>query len=230
MDERLVKIDDNTYSFEDSFVRCFLLLGKEKALWVDSGVSGADLKALAREITELPTVLINTHGDGDHTSGNGSFDRYYMHSEDYVSSGLKEKCPESRCEYVADGTTIDLGGRILEIWEIPGHTKGSIAILDVNTRRLIAGDSVQNGIIYMFGEKRAPKRFDDSLNKLIGKSDKYDTVLCSHGERELPAEYVGKVKNCWQLVLAGKAEGIKENLWGNPVTTYKFEDCGFYCD
>lgn len=37
------------------------------------------------------------------------------------------------------GDVIDLGNRPLEIIELPGHTPGSIGILDVKTRALFAG-------------------------------------------------------------------------------------------
>jgi hydroxyacylglutathione hydrolase len=42
---------------------------------------------------------------------------------------------------VEDNDIIDLGNRPIKIISIPGHTPGSIAVLDINNRVLIGGDS-----------------------------------------------------------------------------------------
>ena len=56
--------------------------------------------------------------------------------------GSQQTVPEveSRIIPVKEGDIIDLGARPLEIIDNPGHTPGSIAILDINNRVLIGGD------------------------------------------------------------------------------------------
>ena len=54
-----IRIDNRTWSIEDGFVRCFLIAGNEKALLVDSGVSGDGARAAAESLTKLPLELIN---------------------------------------------------------------------------------------------------------------------------------------------------------------------------
>ena len=49
---------------------------------------------------------------------------------------------------------IEIGDYCFEVIEIPGHTYGSIAFLDIQKKLLIVGDTVQLGPIYMFGEHR----------------------------------------------------------------------------
>ena len=46
---------------------------------------------------------------------------------------------------------IELGDRPLRVIDIPGHTPGSIAILDERYSVLISGDSVEDGNVFMFG-------------------------------------------------------------------------------
>ena len=58
---------------------------------------------------------------------------------------------------VRDGNSIDLGGRRLEVIEIPGHTPGSIAILDVERRILFSGDTVQDGSIFLRPHAQYPR-------------------------------------------------------------------------
>ena len=67
------KIDSTTYSIEDGFVRCFLIIGEQKALLVDSGVSGESALSIAKALTDKPVELICTHADRDHIAGNGEF-------------------------------------------------------------------------------------------------------------------------------------------------------------
>ena len=49
-----IRIDERTWSIEDGFVRCFLIEGTEKAILVDSGVSGDGARAAAESLTKLP--------------------------------------------------------------------------------------------------------------------------------------------------------------------------------
>lgn len=224
----IIKIGENTWSFEDGFVRFFLLAGDEKAVMIDSGMNCPDALEQAKALTDKPIMLLNTHGDGDHTSATGSFTEIYIHPEDYVKCDVCNRYPGTALHEIADGDVIDLGNRPLKIIHIPGHTAGSVAILDVKNRVLIAGDSVQKGHIYMFGDKREPEKYEASLDKLISMKDEYDTIYASHDVREVPADHVEKVKAAWQKVRAGEVPYEMIDLWGNQVKSYTTEDCGFY--
>lgn len=74
----IIQINDTTWRIEDNGVRFFLLAGTEKALLIDSGMNTPHAKQIAESITKLPIMLLNTHADPDHTSGNASFDNFYM--------------------------------------------------------------------------------------------------------------------------------------------------------
>lgn len=228
MDTSIVTLDERTFSVEDGFVRFFILLGEEKALVIDSGASGPDVKKIAKELTNLPIMMLNTHGDGDHTSGNKAFSEFYIHPADYESREMKDLFPDSKMLPIKDGDVIELGNRPLRVIEIPGHTAGSVAILDCVNRRLFAGDSVQKGHIYMFGDHRRPEQFEESLQKLIALHDEYDQVIASHDEAVLPADSVSKVLADWKRVLAGEVAAKKIDLWGNQVDSYDADYCGFY--
>lgn len=75
----IVLINDTSWRIEDNGVRFFLLTGTEKALLIDSGMKTPNAK---QSITKLPVMLLNTHADPDHISGNGSFDYFYMHPDE----------------------------------------------------------------------------------------------------------------------------------------------------
>ena len=224
------KINGNTWRIEDGFVRCLLLEGSEKAVLIDTGATCADARALAESVTDKPVVLVNTHGDGDHVAGNAAFDSFYMHEADYINCNVAARCPDSHLIPLNDGDIIDAGGRPLEIIAIPGHTRGSAAILDRNERVLYTGDSVQDGHIYMFGAHRQPEAFAASLDKMIGREAEYDCVRAAHGTPELSADFVRKVRAGWQQVLDGALQPREEELHGRTVQTYEAADCGFYCN
>lgn len=228
MNNNIFKIDEKTYRIEDTYVRFFLLIGDEKALVIDSGTTAPDVRKIASEIASLPLILLNTHGDGDHISGNGAFNEFYMHPADYENKKIANMFPDSKLIPLSDGDVIDLGNRPLEIIYIPGHTAGSVAVLDKNNRRLFSGDTVQSGHIFMFGDHRRPASFADSLKKLMSMQDKFDEIIASHDEPVLPADYIQKVYDCWQQVLEGKVDSHPIELHGCNVNSYDCEYCGFF--
>ncbi len=71
---RVKKLMDGVYGITSSGVACYLIIGKEKACVIDTAYGFADLKAMVREITDLPLIVFNSHGHIDHTGGNFYFD------------------------------------------------------------------------------------------------------------------------------------------------------------
>ena len=94
---------------------------------------------------------------------------------------------------ITEGDLIDLGERTLLVIDIPGHTPGSIALLDENNRILISGDSVQNGNIFMFGKARNLAVYIDSLKHLSDYDGRYDEIYPMHGDFPQKPELIGKL-------------------------------------
>lgn len=224
----IIQINDSTWRIEDNGVRFFLLVGTEKALLIDSGRGTPDAKQIAEGITDQPIMLLNTHADPDHISGNGGFDSFYMHPDEEpvykARGGAGEIIP------VNDGDIIDLGKRPLRIIFIPGHTPGSIAILDINNRVLISGDSVQDGNIFMFKKHRNISLYVESLKKLSGYTDEFDEVYPSHGSFPVYPDLIPKLLDGAEQIIAGTAEGKVIDMFGTSVMLYKFPYAGFLCD
>lgn len=224
------QIDSHTWSFEDTYVRFFLLEGDDQAVLIDSGVACPDALELAKTLTDKPIILLNTHGDGDHLSGTVLFSEIHMHELDFVNCKVGSRFPGVSLVPVDDGDMIDLGGRPLRMIHIPGHTKGSLAILDVTNRVLYGGDSVQKGHIFMFGAHRDTEQYESSLDKLIAMKDEFDHIYASHDELVLDNDYTEKVKSAWQLVRQGKVPYEMTELHGTNVKSYTTDVCGFYID
>lgn len=223
----IIQMNENTWRIEDNGVRMFLLTGTKEALLIDSGMRITNARELAESITDLPIKLINTHADGDHIAGNEAFGEFYMHRSEEANYRFRGKA--GKIIPVQQGDVLDLGDRPLEIIDLPGHTPGSIGILDVNNRVLIGGDSIQDGRIFMFGEHRNLPDYIESLEKLSAYAGRFDTVYASHSSVEVAPDIIPKLITGAKQILAGEATGKEIDMFGNSVLLYQFEYAGFLC-
>ncbi|MDR0917598.1 MAG: MBL fold metallo-hydrolase [Oscillospiraceae bacterium] len=221
-----IKIADGAYRFEQGGVRSTLIVGTERAVLVDTGFGNqGSLRAEVEKVTQLPVTLVISHADGDHTGGNAEFDVAHMHPAEFAHYRTSNK--DGAVSPLRDGDVFNLGGRRLEVILIPGHTPGSIALLDSENRVLISGDSVCLGPIFMFGEWRSLEAFKYSMDKLSARAGEFDTIYTSHGEFPATVEQLGK-----QIVAADKLlRGELEAEGGGfipGVSTYMYDGAGFY--
>lgn len=140
----------------------YLIVGESKALLIDSGAGEVDVKAVCAEITQLPIELVNTHYHGDHTAANKDFDTVYMHPAD-----VRKMSEWTQITPVCEGYTFDLGGRVFEVIEIPGHTPGGIALYDKAANLMFTGDTVGRMPIFLVEGDYDLDAFEASIKKLI---------------------------------------------------------------
>ena len=229
MGYEIIQMNPNTWRIEDGGVRFFLLTGSEKALLIDSGMNVSNARDIAAGLTDLPISLLNTHADRDHIGSNGQFAEFYMHPAEeplYRRSGKPGTIIPIR-----EGDVLDLGGRELRILELPGHTPGSIAVLDVKGRVLISGDPIQRrGRIFMFGSHRNMEAYIRSLERLEGYLDRFDEIWPSHAELPVPPETVRQLRDGVQAILKGEIPGTAAEMFGTPITEYDLGFCVLLCD
>ena len=193
---KAVKVDDRTYTIEDNGVRCILLIGEERAMLVDTGFGSAagSLRALVESLTDKPVTLVISHTDPDHIGGYREFGAASIHPSE-ISSYLQNVDPDAQVVPIWEGDIIDIGGRKFEVVLIPGHTAGSIALLDRENRVILTGDSVCDTPIFMCGEKRSLIAYIASMEKLLGMSDAFDVIYPSHGTLPVPGGKAQIVKS-----------------------------------
>ncbi|MCC8150365.1 MAG: MBL fold metallo-hydrolase [Lachnospiraceae bacterium] len=229
MNNRIEQIDSRTWVIKDDDVRIFLLTGREKGLVIDSGKTIRNAREIAESLTDLPLQLITTHADTDHIAGNDAFETALMHPAEYVNyfyQGASHPVPTP----VWDGDVINLGGRRLRVITQPGHTPGSIALLDIGGRVLYSADSIQDGDIYMFGPMRNMIGYRQSLDKVWACRSEYDKIFPSHGTLPLEPEIIPELMRCTDRILAGEAPFRKGERLGMPVKVYETEAAVFLCD
>ena len=222
------RVDEDTWRIENGMVRFFLLKGTEKALLIDTGMTVRHARKIAEALTGLPVLLLNTHSDGDHTGGNGEFEEFYMHPADeprYRQSGKGGRLIPLR-----DGEEIDLGNRKLRIIHLPGHTPGSVAVLDVSRRVLISGDPIQeHGRIFMFGEHRNMRDYIASLEKLEKMIPDFDEIWPSHADLPLSPDCIRRLRDGAVKILNREISGKKTEFFGQEITVYDLGFTVFLC-
>ena len=225
---QVIRVNEDTWRIENGMVRFFLLKGTEKALLIDTGMTVRHAREIAAALTGLPVLLLNTHSDADHTGCNDRFESFYMHPADephYRASGKG-----GRLIPVQDGDELDLGNRKLKIIHLPGHTPGSIAVLDVSRRVLISGDPIQeHGRIFMFGENRDMQEYVRSLEKLEKMAGSFDEIWPSHADLPVSPACIRKLHDGALQILNHEIPGTQTEFYGRTITVYDLGFAGFLC-
>ena len=228
-DYRISQIDGHTYRIDEEGVRFFLLEGTGKALLIDSGMMVHNAKEIAGTLSSLPIFLLNTHGDIDHVGSNEEFESFYMNDAE-ASNYYKVQKKKGVIIPLENGDILDLGDRKLEIITLPGHTPGSIGVLDASRGWLFSGDPVQDGSIFMFGVEREMHAYIRSLEKLEGYMDRFEFVFPSHGTCPLSPGYIPRLKEKAKEVLEGKTKGETIRIHGMKVMKHDVALASFLLD
>ena len=196
---------------------CYVLCGKEKALIIDSANGQENLKAIVRTLTDLPLMVVNTHGHVDHVCGNAYFDEAYVHEDDmalclehmaYNNEEYEKQCVvPPPMKTIAVGDVIHLGGIDVEVVSLKGHTAGSIGLIDIQDRILFSGDGA-NGHLWMQLDHSLPISvlYDTLVAFKRDHDDRFDHVLAGHGKDFEPKTRIDQnIRGCEEL-LAGKTE------------------------
>lgn len=208
-----IKINDDTYRIEDNGVRCFLLCGSKKALLIDTGMTGENVRKIAEDIADLPVSLINTHADRDHVAGNKDFDVAYMHPAELYNY-------KGNIIPVWDGDIIDLGGREIKVIHTPGHTPGSIALYDLKYRALFSGDPIQDGSIFLFGNQREVNAYKISLMRINAMKDEIDVIYPSHGSIPVSTDIIDELIKGTDKIINNELTPEKGEFFGTPINIY----------
>ena len=151
---KVKQLSEHIYAMDDAGATGYVVLGKEKALVIDTMNASDDLGAVVRSITNLPVMVVNTHGHVDHICGNIYFEEAYLHPADFSLAKEHSSFPDfvEKCKKlglamppfkeIQDKDVIDLGGATLEVIHLPGHTPGGICLLYREERVLFTGDGI----------------------------------------------------------------------------------------
>jgi hydroxyacylglutathione hydrolase len=163
----------------------YLLVGKRRALLIDSGAtSNHDIRRVIAGLTALPVIVVPSHLHHDHTNGLGFFRHIALidlpetrgrAQGNHVRLGRYQYGRWSPSDFTVTqwlkpDEALDLGGRSVIILSTPGHTTSSVSVWEPAGKRLYTGDFLYPTTLYAF----AP---DSSLSTYVTTIDKLLTLL-----------------------------------------------------
>ena len=242
----ICKYDNDLYQIKDALGSLIsIIIGDNKALVLDTGYGLEKIYSEVRKITNLPLLVINSHGHMDHTGGNYLFSEVYIHSLDYelvkkhnslawrkkniASARSMNVLPtdfdeeaylskeEGNLKFLDDIKIFDLGGKTIEVIHTPGHTAGSISLYCKEKKIMITSDAIIQYVWLFLAESTSVKDYIESIEKVL-KYD-FDYFLVGHGARLIPRETMYEYLDCAKNLDVTKAK---------KVTFKNFEDCDSY--
>ena len=135
-------------------------------------------------------------------------------------------------EDILDGDVIDLGGKKLEVVGMPGHTAGSVMLLDREDGICYAGDSVIENLWLFLQESLPPETYLRSLRRAKGILEEAGIGRIYNGHFSCVPLTVPRMDGMiagMEMIVRGAAEGEKfENAVGRGIR-YTFGDWSVLC-
>lgn len=250
------QIDGATWRFEEKFVGIgvylYLLLGEEAALLIDTGYGFTDVPQAIRDITDLPLLVINTHGHFDHMHGNHLYPEVMLHPADtevFTRQNDYQQNMRFLRELMRDGgipgwlfpllrpiarpaaisypsrriglppqMVLELGNRTVSILETPGHTVGSICLLDEKNGWLFCGDmACEDGVLLHFPESAELRVFHRSMEQLnrLAETGKVTALFPGHQKTPLSPAILRHYLEASERLLSGNVapEQIQQGVY-----------------
>ena len=201
------KIAPGTWRVRSDGDSSYLLEGCEEAIVIDSGYGAGSIRDYCQTLTEKPVrCIINTHDHFDHTANNCYFEKAYMTAASKELATIPFPSFEGidfprdyPVEIVKDGDVIDIGDRPLEIFELPDHAVGSIAILDTKERILFSGDEINGGFKMINTTAENVRR---QFQRIWDRKEDFD-MICSGTPQTSPASVIQTYLDIFDEILAG---------------------------
>ncbi len=229
----------------------YLVWGTKEALVIDTGTGFGDLKGFVESMTSLPYKVVATHGHMDHIGGRQQFDEIYIHEKDismiseanYITRKVYAKVmlntyktdkplfsmkdmvkgKEPKINIIHQGDVFDLGDRKLHVYHTPGHTPGSICLLDEKEKILFSGDSFQPiTLLSMKHENRNEvlKLWFENALSIYEIKDKFEMIAGGH--EKVDYEVMDDLIKCAKGLMDGsiKIEKMKIHIFNGNFAKY----------
>lgn len=235
--------------------QCYLVEGEKRALLID-GLSGVgSLKSFVRELTDLPVQIVNTHGHVDHCGANFEYGECFIHPADirlmydhsdpekrlgFAKSGamfhplpveptLEDVIPPRAVKTfpVYDGDSFDLGGVTLEVIGVPGHSFGTIVLLDRARRVVYSGDACNANTLLFLEGSASIEEYRESLLHFKSFQPEFDGMYGGHGPGPVPNTIIDEAIELCEEIIKGTDDQIVGSSIGRPCLYAKAKDDHF---
>jgi glyoxylase-like metal-dependent hydrolase (beta-lactamase superfamily II) len=223
--------------FQWQEVISYLIEGEQQALLFDTGNGIGDIAGVVKTLTNKPVSVLNSHSHYDHVGGNFVYDKIYGMQTDFTLNrqkgqsnkrigieastqalckpapfGINEKNHVGKAyeitDFVKEGSIIDLGGRLLEIMHVPGHTPDAITLIDREAGLMWTGDSFYQGPIWLYADETDLKEYAKSLSKMVKEVPNLVALLPAHNTPWVDPKTLLRLQTGFQDMLSGKAKSV----------------------
>lgn len=173
----------------------WLIHGRERNLLIDSGMGLRPLKPAVAALSEKPVALVCTHCHFDHMGSAHEFCTRLGHrseADDFAKPANDRSCaanwldaelltalphegyalrsfsltPAPLTGYLDEGDVLDTGDRVFNVFHLPGHSPGSIALYERASRTLFSGDVIYDGMLIDNAWHSDVTAYEESLHRL----------------------------------------------------------------
>ena len=228
-DLTISKLKDKIWVVETAdMTTMYIIEGEKNAMLIDTGTKCEDLDKVVSKITSKPLQVVLTHVHPDHAGNIGYFDEIYLHPADTVLLGSYNY--KGKLNFIKEGYVFDLGGIKIDIFLMPGHTPGSIVLVDKQAGDCFSGDAFGSGKVWMQLEPHVPMitYFEscERMEKMMQAG--IDKLWCGHYpyvKNYFGIDYIRKMKNLAKRLIDGDQNGATPammppgmNFGGKPMT------------
>jgi glyoxylase-like metal-dependent hydrolase (beta-lactamase superfamily II) len=196
-------------------------------------------------------TVINSHSHYDHVGDNYRFAEVWAFDDDSEVARIERGLTRAECRRFLEpgsyldlppgfdpalyeirpspvtrrlrhGQAIELGGRTLTVHHTPGHSPGSLCLLDSRDGLLFTGDTFYPGMLYADFEDSDFDAYRQSLKYLLGLLDEVNHLCPAHNEAYVPKEVLARVLEAFERVAAGEAAFELRD----GIRYYRFEGFG----
>ncbi|MCP4543917.1 MAG: MBL fold metallo-hydrolase [Chloroflexi bacterium] len=229
----------------------YLILGDEQAVLLDTGMGIANIRTEVEQLTSLPVIVVNSHSHYDHVGDNCRFTEVWAFDNDREVACIERGRSRAECKrHLSPGSyldlpsdfdlaayeikpspvtrklhhldTIELGRRSLEVHHTPGHSAGSICLLESRDGILFTGDAFYPGMLYAHFIDSDFDTYRHSMEQLLDLFDQVNFLCPAHNEVCVSKETLAKVRDAFEQIAAGQSKfQVEEN-----ARVYRFEGFG----
>jgi glyoxylase-like metal-dependent hydrolase (beta-lactamase superfamily II) len=191
----------------------YIVEGSERALLIDTGTKCDSLDKVVRRITSKPFDVVLTHNHIDHAGNIRYFDEVYLHPLDStVRMGVEF---HGKYIWMQEGDVFDLGDRKIEVVLTPGHTPGSVVLLDPSINACYSGDAFGSGQVWLQLRPHVPMTIYYAsclrMEKIMRERD-ITKLYCGHYpylKRALELDYLIEMRDLAKRLSEGDVSGSR---------------------
>ncbi|MBH0179056.1 MAG: MBL fold metallo-hydrolase [Nitrospira sp.] len=224
-------IDAQTFAINEpkssQYNTSYLIVGDKRAIMFDAGSGerppdSRSMHEVAEQYTDKPITLMLSHFHYDHIGDATTFDGVTLIDRPEIVDSIKNAVfmisPLESLDtewhrlkvaaVIADGNVIDLGGRTLDVLNLPGHTTESVVLRDRDRNQIFTGDFVYRhlGGIIAFAPASDLSAYKTNSARLLQLTNVDTSFFGAHGIPQFGRDWLMLLDSELDKMVRGDAE------------------------